>query len=168
MFIYVNGSCRCTSVKDTYFNSHIGETYVKPFTSNFFGYASNMVIDGFYFLTDVNEDTSLQTKTNGVITAENNCEIKNCKLSYIYIAAGNGDNVIIGSNIYKTTRFDGVADLSGKAIILKYLKGLTGPSTNRPPSDDLQAGVPYFDTTLNKPIWHKGNNVWVDATGATV
>lgn len=29
-------------------------------------------------------------------------------------------------------------------------------------------GSNIFDSTLGKPIWHKGSNVWVDATGATV
>ena len=29
-------------------------------------------------------------------------------------------------------------------------------------------GQQFFDSTLMKPIWYKGSNVWVDATGATV
>ena len=40
------------------------------------------------------------------------------------------------------------------------------PSTDRPTG--VRVGYTMFDTTLNKPIWHKGSNVWVDATGATV
>lgn len=34
--------------------------------------------------------------------------------------------------------------------------------TNRP------IGFQMYDTKINKPIWHKGGNVWVDATGAEV
>lgn len=41
-----------------------------------------------------------------------------------------------------------------------------GVSENRPL--DVPIGSCYYDTTLNKPIWYKGNNVWVDATGADV
>ena len=29
-------------------------------------------------------------------------------------------------------------------------------------------GTMYFDITLGKPIWYKGNNVWVDSNGITV
>lgn len=41
-----------------------------------------------------------------------------------------------------------------------------GPTTNRPTSPLV--GDTYFDTTLGKPIWYKGSNAWVDATGSTV
>lgn len=43
---------------------------------------------------------------------------------------------------------------------------LSGATTDRPVNTVV--GLCYFDTTLNKPIWCKGGNVWVDATGATV
>lgn len=33
---------------------------------------------------------------------------------------------------------------------------------------DMIIGYQFFDITLNKPIWHKGDNVWVDADGTTV
>lgn len=42
----------------------------------------------------------------------------------------------------------------------------SGPTANRPV--DAEAGHPYLDLTINKPIWSKGSNVWIDATGATV
>lgn len=32
----------------------------------------------------------------------------------------------------------------------------------------VPVGYMFYDTTINKPIWHKGNNVWVDATGLTM
>lgn len=44
---------------------------------------------------------------------------------------------------------------------------LWGPSNYRP-STNVTIGTMYFDTTLNKPIWYKGSNTWVDATGTTV
>jgi hypothetical protein len=47
----------------------------------------------------------------------------------------------------------------------------SGTTANRPTSL-VYEGRPYFDTTLNKPIWVKsitGATVdWIDATGASV
>lgn len=33
---------------------------------------------------------------------------------------------------------------------------------------DVPVGYMFYDTNINKPIWHKGNNVWVDAMGLTM
>lgn len=44
---------------------------------------------------------------------------------------------------------------------------LAGTTMYRP-ATSVSIGTMYFDTTLNKPIWYKGSNTWVDATGATV
>lgn len=35
---------------------------------------------------------------------------------------------------------------------------------------NVKMGFYYFDTSLNKPIWKNSDteNVWIDATGATV
>ena len=43
----------------------------------------------------------------------------------------------------------------------------SGVSSLRP-TKNLIVGQSFYDRTLNKPIWYKGNNVWIDATGATV
>ena len=43
---------------------------------------------------------------------------------------------------------------------------LRGTTENRP-TTNLFVGLQYFDTTLNKPIWYKGNG-WVDSTGTSV
>jgi hypothetical protein len=53
-------------------------------------------------------------------------------------------------------------------IICKAVQN-SSTTANRP-TTDLFIGMPYFDTTLNKPIWLKSvsPNVWIDATGATV
>ncbi len=43
----------------------------------------------------------------------------------------------------------------------------SGATTARPTMNQY-VGMPYFDTTLGKPIWLKtpgGSPVWVDATG---
>lgn len=44
----------------------------------------------------------------------------------------------------------------------------TGTQYQRPAN--VKMGFYYFDTSLNKPIWKNSNteNIWVDATGATV
>jgi parallel beta-helix repeat protein len=50
----------------------------------------------------------------------------------------------------------------------RFIKNLIGPTSNRP-TTGLYAGMMYFDTTLNKPIFRNNTNTaWVDATGATV
>jgi hypothetical protein len=41
-----------------------------------------------------------------------------------------------------------------------------GTTANRP-TQSLQVGQFYFDTTLGYPIWYDGTD-WVDATGAAV
>lgn len=42
----------------------------------------------------------------------------------------------------------------------------SGTSAQRP-TENLYIGQFYFDTTLSKPIWYKGDS-WVDATGVVV
>lgn len=44
----------------------------------------------------------------------------------------------------------------------------TGTQYQRPAN--VKMGFYYFDTSLNKPIWKNSDteNVWIDATGATV
>ncbi|MDE2099304.1 MAG: hypothetical protein KGL39_18770, partial [Patescibacteria group bacterium] len=43
----------------------------------------------------------------------------------------------------------------------------TGTTVQRPDPAPW-VGFPYFDTTLNKPIWADSFTTWVDATGASV
>lgn len=49
-------------------------------------------------------------------------------------------------------------------LLLRHANG----TRDERPTSGLYVGMQYFDTTLNKPIWYKDNNVWVDATGTTV
>lgn len=49
----------------------------------------------------------------------------------------------------------------------KILDKNNGTTEDRP-TINLYIGQEYFDTTINKPIWYKGNNEWVDATGTPV
>ncbi|AGY48456.1 hypothetical protein Spock_56 [Bacillus phage Spock] len=54
-------------------------------------------------------------------------------------------------------------DAAGKVSVQLITSGATRPTTG------TYIGQPFFDTTLNKPIWrNKDNNGWVDATGAAV
>lgn len=46
------------------------------------------------------------------------------------------------------------------------LDKIAGSSLERP--RDVERGFQYFDTTLNKPLWCKGNNEWVDASGSVI
>ena len=45
---------------------------------------------------------------------------------------------------------------------------LVGTTEERPSQYHTPIGYQYFDTTINKPIYHKGNGIWVDSTGTTV
>ena len=42
----------------------------------------------------------------------------------------------------------------------------SGITSGRPAN--AAAGTYYFDTTIGKPIWSKGNGQWTDASGAIV
>lgn len=55
-------------------------------------------------------------------------------------------------------------DENGNVVL--PLLGVSGTSIERPVSPTI--GTPYFDTSLNKPIWYKGSGNWVDSTGVTV
>lgn len=43
----------------------------------------------------------------------------------------------------------------------------SGSKKQRPSGNDIYIGFQYFDSDLGKPIWYKGNGVWVDASGKT-
>lgn len=50
----------------------------------------------------------------------------------------------------------------------KALTSRSGTSSERPTGTDVYTGFMYFDTTIGKPIWYKGNGIWVDANGNNV
>lgn len=54
------------------------------------------------------------------------------------------------------------------SVAVTVTRPATKGATSERPVGGLPATVPYFDTTLGKPIWYKGSNVWIDATGAIV
>ena len=62
--------------------------------------------------------------------------------------------------VYKETRYDS----NGNPAYAEK----TGTQYQRPAN--VKMGFYYFDTSLNKPIWKNSDteNVWIDATGATV
>ena len=82
---------------------------------------------------------------------------ENSVLNFIGGAIGNG--TIIGN---KTK----VINLNVDRIVLSGTWFDSGITSNRP--TNVLVGFQYFDSTLSKPIYYKGNNEWVDATGATV
>ena len=43
-----------------------------------------------------------------------------------------------------------------------------GATSQRPSQYHTPIGLQYYDTNLEKPIWHKGNGIWIDSTGTTV
>jgi hypothetical protein len=47
--------------------------------------------------------------------------------------------------------------------ILKY-----GSTQGRPNGNSIDIGFQYFDTTLNRPIWYAGADVWVDYEGEKI
>lgn len=80
-----------------------------------------------------------------------------------------GDFVTHQGKMWKSL-IDNNADTPGVdaswAVALE-LPSPSGTTAQRPSPATAGVGYPYFDTTLNKPIWSTGS-VWVDATGATV
>lgn len=74
----------------------------------------------------------------------------NVRNSYFYISFRGDDQEL--SNMFRIYE-QGV-----------YMQPYHGASSERP---NAPIGMMYFDESLNKPIW-KGENGWVDATGATV
>jgi len=58
---------------------------------------------------------------------------------------------------------------AGTQQTAQYQQTITTSATANRPTSGTYAGMPHFDTTLNKPIWRNAtNNGWVDSTGTTV
>lgn len=78
--------------------------------------------------------------------------------------ANHGDKIMVVGKVYSfiktaTNIWREVGDM---------IRQYSGDTSGRP-SSAAQAGMQYFDTSLNKPIWRNAaNNGWVDATGASV
>lgn len=73
----------------------------------------------------------------------------------------------------KATNKLGFSKDTGSAQAPNTLVDYIGNPINTPVSGttrptDVRVGTIFFDTTLGKPIWYKGSNVWVDATGVNV
>ena len=165
--MYVDSSSRCSLVDNMYYNSHIGETYVKSFTGNFWGSARNIAIRGVYFAKRVNQEYSLYTSSNGVIECGNNVSVDMCVLSFIRIS---GENVSIGRNNYETTRFGGVVFVDRSksyATISSWGLPYFGTTANRPSFQDMPSGFPYFDKDLGKYICWSGT-AWINLDGSAL
>lgn len=51
-----------------------------------------------------------------------------------------------------------------RALVALQLSGTTAQR----PLKGLYVGRPFFDTTLNRPIWYSVNNNWIRADGVVV
>lgn len=74
----------------------------------------------------------------------------NVRNSYFYISFRGG-----------TTEFSNMFRIYDQGV---YMQPYHGTSSERP---NGPVGMMFFDETINKPIW-RGNNGWIDATGAAV
>jgi hypothetical protein len=73
---------------------------------------------------------------------------------------GNGALVLEnGGNCFRNITKQGMISSDGNPI------DAPNSGTSRP--NGVQVGFLFFDTSLGKPIFYKGNSVWVDATGAS-
>ncbi len=84
-------------------------------------------------------------------------------------SANPGTQTIGFNTLGYAKRVDNVTMLHQKTSELKesiLLTSHSGTTTGRP-TQGRYVGKPYFDTSLNKPIWWNGT-AWVDATGTTV
>lgn len=66
-----------------------------------------------------------------------------------------------------------VDDKGGKyydrqSVILENCAFTSGSTSRRPKLNNILRGYQYFDTSLGKPVWYKGDGVWVDATGKSL
>lgn len=55
-----------------------------------------------------------------------------------------------------------------QSVVLENCTFTSGNTSRRPQLSALYKGYQYFDTDLGKPIWYKGEGVWVDATGKSL
>jgi len=83
------------------------------------------------------------------------------------------NNVIIGSNA-SSSRIgvaSGTVSNNGNTVFVDRIpqtrESLSGNTASRPSLTSADAGTVYFDTTLGKPIFYRGDG-WVDATGTVV
>lgn len=83
---------------------------------------------------------------------------------------GVGQFTDANGNLY-TPDANGLVDIGTQAPDFFLAAGFVqladnaGPTGTRP-TTGIYAGLMYFDTTLNKPVWRNAANTgWVDATG---
>lgn len=95
------------------------------------------------------------------------------KFAYLEIYDHTNNRPLTGIYVYNTFGKFPTMTYSKKdgTTVSKTIQPIhSGTTANRPKTADynLDVGYQYFDTTLGKPIWHKGYDVWVDATGTIV
>lgn len=92
----------------------------------------------------VNDEKTRRAKIGMTIAPD---DVRN---SYLYISFKGADQEL--SNMFR---------IYNQGVYMQIYHGTTSERPNGP------IGMPYFDETLNKPIW-RGKSGWVDATGAAV
>lgn len=102
---------------------------------------------------------------------------RNCKIQGVTSGATGRISAINGNKITLTER-NGSFQTDEKIQMVSenfwvyadylYIPIINSGETSTRPTQGLVVGQMYFDTTLNKPIWYKGSNKWVDSTGAEV
>lgn len=157
-----NNTINCNKIalgRDSVIEQNVMEGNATSLTDNFIG-----PVDGY---------------TPKFIVKDNNITVTDAKYKYLIHVLANTKSIVYGNvisgNNYSGTgqgRFIGVA--TGNFISNFSGYPSYGALTSRPvfdtnnAADDSIVGLVYFDTTNNRPIWHKGNNVWVDATGNVI
>ena len=152
-----------------YYNSHAGETYVKPFTDGLFGYLKNTTIIGLTITNTYYSGSGTPTH-QGMIYLSNNCHVSNVRGG---MATVNGDNITITNCKFAVERFGGIWTdnkfhpnnvIQGKSNIgtssaLNYIG-----NTLKLLPNNTNPGLYAFNSSLDKPSWWDGSN-WINAEG---
>ena len=169
---HVGESYPTINIISGYYNSHAGETYVKPFTNGIFGYLKNTNISGLIIANTYYSGTG-SPGSRGMIYLLDNCHIDNVQGGMAYVQ---GDNITIKNCRFEVKRFGGIWT-DGNYYPNNNIQGKSNIGTTQQLNDkgtelkDLEnnnyIGLTAFNTTINKPVWWTGSK-WIDATGANV
>ena len=152
-----------------YYNSHAGETYVKPFTDGLFGYLKNTTIIGLTITNTYYSGSGTPTH-QGMIYLSNNCHVSNVRGG---MATVNGDNITITNCKFAVERFGGIWT-DNKFHPNNVIQGKSNIGTSSALNDigntlkllpnNTNPGLYAFNSSLDKPSWWDGSN-WINAEG---
>lgn len=165
---YSNGKGQLAIIS-AYYNSHAGETYVKPFTDGLFGYLKNTTIIGLT-ITNAYYSGSGTPTHQGMIYLSDNCHVSNVVGG---MATVNGDNIIITNCKFAIERFGGIWT-DNKFHPNNIIQGKSNIGTNKVLNDvgntlkslynNTNPGLYAFNSSLDKPSWWNGST-WINAEG---